>query len=59
MELSLGQAAVESVRFNVQMSKTLFLVLRRLVTREIPLSTMSGPIGIARYICTHEERGFT
>lgn len=48
-DLSIAQAAVESLRVNVQMSKTLFVVLKRLISRELPLRTMSGPIGIAQY----------
>lgn len=48
-ELSIREAAVESVRANLQLSKTLFVVLKRLVSRELPLKTMSGPIGIAQY----------
>jgi len=46
--LSLGQAARESLRANLTLSKTLFVVLRRLVTAELPLKSMSGPIGIAQ-----------
>lgn len=46
--LSIGQAAAESVRANLAWSKTLFVVLKRLITREVPIKTMSGPIGIAQ-----------
>lgn len=45
--LSLGESAAEAFRTNISHSKTLFVVLKRLVTREVPLRTMSGPIGIA------------
>jgi regulator of sigma E protease len=48
VKLSLGEAAAESWRTNVTLSKTLFVVLKRLVTREVSLRTMSGPIGIAQ-----------
>ena len=47
-KLSLGEAAAESVRSNVELSKTLFVVLGRLVKRDVPLKSMSGPIGIAQ-----------
>jgi len=46
--LSVGQAAAESLRQNLVLSKTLFVVLKRLVTREVSVRTMSGPIGIAQ-----------
>jgi len=47
-KLTIGEAAVEAFRTNVSHSKTLFVVLKRLVTREVSLRTMSGPIGIAQ-----------
>jgi len=47
-QLSVAEAAVEAFRTNVSHSKTLFVVLKRLVTREVSLRTMSGPIGIAQ-----------
>ncbi len=46
--LSVGEAAAESLRSNIELSKTLFVVLGRLVKRDVPLKTMSGPIGIAQ-----------
>ena len=46
--LSVTEAAMQSLRTNVQLSKTLFVVLKRLVTAELSLRTMSGPIGIAQ-----------
>jgi len=46
--LSVGQAAAESLRQNLVLSKTLFVVLKRLVTREVSVRSMSGPIGIAQ-----------
>jgi regulator of sigma E protease len=46
--LSVGEAAAEALRTNISHSKTLFVVLKRLVTREVSLRTMSGPIGIAQ-----------
>ena len=39
----------ESLRANLSLSKTLFVVLKRLVTMEVSLKTMSGPIGIAQH----------
>lgn len=47
-KLSIGAAAVESVNANIYLSKTLFVVLKRLVTGGLSLRTMSGPIGIAQ-----------
>jgi len=47
-QMSVGAAAAESVRQNVVLSKTLFVVLKRLVTREVSVRSMSGPIGIAQ-----------
>jgi regulator of sigma E protease len=46
--LSIGEAAVEAWHTNITLSKTLFVVLKRLVTRELSLKTMSSPIGIAQ-----------
>ena len=48
LALSVGQAAAESLRQNIVLSKTLFVVLKRLVTREVSVRSMSGPIGIAQ-----------
>jgi regulator of sigma E protease len=48
-ELTLLGAAAESFRTNVAWSKMLFVTLKRLVTREVSLKTMSGPIGIAQF----------
>ena len=48
IDLSIGQAAAESLRQNIILSKTLFVVLKRLVTREVSVRSMSGPIGIAQ-----------
>lgn len=47
-QLTVAEAAVEALRTNVSHSKTLFVVLKRLITREVSLRTMSGPIGIAQ-----------
>ncbi len=41
-------AAAESLRMNVELSKTLFKTLRKLVGREISVRAFSGPIEIAR-----------
>ncbi|MBZ5640536.1 MAG: RIP metalloprotease RseP [Acidobacteriia bacterium] len=41
-------AAAESVRVNLELSKTLFKTLRKLVRREISMRAFSGPIEIAR-----------
>ncbi len=49
VKLGVVAAAGESFRTNVDLSRTIFLVLKRLVTAEVPLKTMSGPIGIARF----------
>jgi regulator of sigma E protease len=46
--LDVGQAAVESFKWNLDLSKTLFVVLKRMVTTELSLKTMSGPVGIAQ-----------
>jgi regulator of sigma E protease len=46
--VSIGQAAVESLRWNVNLSKTLFVVLKRMVTAELSIKTMSGPVGISQ-----------
>jgi regulator of sigma E protease len=48
VSLSVGQAAAESLRQNIVLSKTLFVVLKRLITREVSVRSMSGPIGIAQ-----------
>ena len=36
------------MRQNIVLSKTLFVVLKRLITREVSVRSMSGPIGIAQ-----------
>jgi regulator of sigma E protease len=41
-------AAAESLRVNLELSKTLFKTLRKLVRREISMRAFSGPIEIAR-----------
>jgi len=48
-DLSLAEAARESLRVNLSNSVLLFEVLKRMVTREVPLKSVSGPIGIAQY----------
>lgn len=48
VDLTIGQAAAESVATNLALSKTLFVVLKRLVTGRVSTKTLSGPIGIAR-----------
>lgn len=48
-ELTLGQAAAESWKLNVQYSKTLFLTLQKLMRGDISVRTFSGPIEIARF----------
>lgn len=48
-DLGVLEAAGESARLNLQLSQTLLVVLKRLFSRELPLSTMSGPIGIAKF----------
>ncbi len=48
-ELGIGAAAVESLRANVTLSRTLFVVLKRLFTGQLSLKAVSGPIGIARF----------
>jgi regulator of sigma E protease len=45
--LGIGEAAAESLAANVALSKTLFVILKRLVTGEVSTKTLSGPIGIA------------
>ena len=48
-DLGLGEAARESLHVNVSNSLLLFEVLKRMITREVPLKSVSGPIGIAQY----------
>ena len=48
VELGLGESAGEALQLNISQSKMLFVVLKGLVTREVSLRTMSGPIGIAQ-----------
>ncbi|NIM01083.1 MAG: RIP metalloprotease RseP [Acidobacteria bacterium] len=57
VSLSVGQAAAESLRQNIVLSKTLFVVLKRLVTREVSVRSMSGPIGIAQVANSALEQG--
>ncbi len=47
-DLSLVQAAGEALRENLANSLMLFHVLERMLTREVPLRSVSGPIGIAQ-----------
>ena len=49
VDLSVAQALRESLRENLRNSLMLFEVLKRMVTREVPLKSVSGPIGIAQY----------
>ena len=46
-ELSIGAAAYESLATNLALSKTLFVILKRLVTGKVSTKTLTGPIGIA------------
>jgi regulator of sigma E protease len=46
-ELSIGDAAYESLATNLALSKTLFIILKRLVTGKVSTKTLTGPIGIA------------
>ncbi|MDH3628830.1 MAG: site-2 protease family protein [Acidobacteriota bacterium] len=48
IDLTLGEAASESIATNIALSKTLFVVLKRLVTGRVSTKTLSGPIGIAQ-----------
>jgi regulator of sigma E protease len=47
-DLALGEAASHALRENLDNSLMLFNVLKRMVTREVPLRSVSGPIGIAQ-----------
>jgi regulator of sigma E protease len=47
-ELSILEAARQSGRENLANSVMLFHVLKRMLTREVPLRSVSGPIGIAQ-----------
>jgi regulator of sigma E protease len=49
VDLNVAQALNESLRENLANSAMLFEVLKRMVTREVPLKSVSGPIGIAQY----------
>ena len=49
VDYGLFAALGESVRENLANSVMLFEVLKRMVTREVPLKSVSGPIGIAQY----------
>lgn len=55
--LTVGQAAAESLRQNVVLSKTLFVVLKRLFTREVSVRSLSGPIGIAQVASSALSQG--
>jgi len=46
-QLGIGEAAAESLAANVALSKTLFVILKRLITGQVSTRTLSGPIGIA------------
>ena len=46
--LSIVEAAGQALRENLDNSLMLFHVLKRMVTREVPLRSVSGPIGIAQ-----------
>jgi regulator of sigma E protease len=48
VRLGVGGAAMESLRTNVALSQTLFIILKRLVTGRVSTKTLSGPIGIAQ-----------
>jgi regulator of sigma E protease len=48
VQLSASEALRESVLWNLDLSKTVFVILKRLVTRELPIKTLSSPIGIAQ-----------
>jgi len=56
-DLSVTEALGESIRENLDNSAMLFLVLKRLITREVPLRSVSGPIGIAQYARQALETG--
>ena len=47
-DLTLLEAARESLKENLSNSLMLFHVLKRMITREVPLKSVSGPIGIAK-----------
>jgi regulator of sigma E protease len=49
VDLGIFEALRESLRENRSNSLMLFEVLKRMVTREVPLRSVSGPIGIAQY----------
>jgi regulator of sigma E protease len=51
------EALGESLRENKSNSLMLFQVLKRLVTREVPLRSVSGPIGIAQFASRALETG--
>jgi regulator of sigma E protease len=59
VDLTWSEAARESLQANLVLSRTLFVVLKRLVTAEVPLSTtVSGPIGIAQFSRQALTQGF-
>jgi regulator of sigma E protease len=47
-DLSIWEAGSHAVRQNLSNSLLLFQVLKRMLTRELPLRSVSGPIGIAQ-----------
>jgi len=49
VELGVLEALGESLRENLSNSLMLFEVLKRMLTREVPLRSVSGPIGIAQF----------
>lgn len=49
VDLGVFAALRESLRENLSNSLMLFEVLKRMATREVPLRSVSGPIGIAQY----------
>ena len=48
-DLGFGEAALESLDATLQSSTMLFVILKRLVTGELSLRSVSGPVGIAEY----------
>ncbi len=56
-KLGLLEAGLESVRMNVQVTRDVFLTLRKLVRGEISMRAFSGPIEIAR-VSRQAVKGF-
>lgn len=56
--LSLAESARESLAMNVELSRTLFVVLKKLFTREVSVKSLSGPIGIAQFARNAIDTGF-